>query len=194
VEYYNADGTQSFCGNGARSSVAFAKHIGIITDQANFKAIDGLHFAEFLGADVKLEMSVKEKIQEEGEDYSLNTGSPHYCRFDQNEPDIVALGQEIRFSDKYTLEGVNVNTVRIDSKGISVQTYERGVEGETLSCGTGVTACALIAMDKKGLDSPVRVQTKGGILYVEGRVEDDIFKNVFLIGPAKLVFSGSIDV
>ena len=87
-----------------------------------------------------------------------------------------------------------MNTVRIDSKGLSVQTYERGVEDETLSCGTGVTACALIAMDKKGIASPVRVQTKGGTLYVEAKIEDGGFKDVFLIGPANFVYSGSIDV
>ncbi|MFZ9029338.1 MAG: diaminopimelate epimerase [Crocinitomicaceae bacterium] len=194
VDYYNADGTQSFCGNGARCSVAFAKQIGLIKDQASFNAIDGLHFAEFLGGDVKLEMTVNEKVQEEGEDFTLNTGSPHYCRFDQNEPDIVELGKSIRYADKYALEGINVNSVRIDSNGLSVQTYERGVEDETLSCGTGVTACALVAMNKKGIKSPVRVETKGGTLYVEAIIEDEGFKDVFLIGPANFVYSGSIDV
>lgn len=194
VDYYNADGTQSFCGNGARCSVAFAKQIGLIEEQASFNAIDGFHFAEFLGDDVKLEMTVTEKVQEEGEDFTLNTGSPHYCRFDQNESNIVELGKSIRYSDKYAAEGINVNSVRIDSKGLSVHTYERGVENETLSCGTGVTACALIAMDKKGIASPTRVQTKGGVLYVEAKVEDGGFENVFLIGPANFVYSGSIDV
>lgn len=194
VDYYNADGSQSFCGNGARCSVSFARQIGLIKDQASFNAIDGLHFAEFLGDNVKLEMSVSDKVQEDGEDYTLNTGSPHFCRFDQNEPDIVELGKEIRYSDKYRAEGINVNTIRIDDKGLSVQTYERGVEDETLSCGTGVTACALIAMDKKGVASPVRVHTKGGTLYVEAKMDENGFSEVYLIGPAKFVFSGSIDV
>ncbi len=194
VDYYNADGTQSFCGNGARCSVAFARQIGLIHDQATFGAIDGMHFAEFLGDDVKLEMSVTDKIGVEGEDFVLNTGSPHYCRFDQTQPDIIALGREIRYSEKYTEEGINVNTIRIDNKGLSVQTYERGVENETLSCGTGVTACALIAIAKKGLESPVRVQTKGGTLYVEATVHEGGFNNVFLVGPAKFVFKGALDV
>lgn len=194
VDYYNSDGTQSFCGNGARCSVAFARHMGIIRDKVTFNAIDGLHYAEFQGANVKLAMSVKEGVQLDGDDFTLETGSPHYCSFVNEPVDIVSFGKEVRYSQKYNAEGINVNVIELIPEGIQVQTYERGVEDETLSCGTGVTACALIAMKEKGLSSPVKVITKGGELSVEADIVGDKFHNVFLIGPAKFVFSGSIDV
>ena len=194
VDYYNADGTQSFCGNGARCSVAFAKQNGIIKNKTKFNAIDGLHSAGFIDENIKIEMVVSDLIQKCGEDYILNTGSPHYCRFDQDEVDIVSVGRKIRFSDKYKNEGINVNIIRMVDGGLSVQTYERGVEDETLSCGTGVTACALIAIEMEEFTSPVKVQTKGGTLYVEAMVENGIFSNVFLIGPAEFVYGGTVNV
>lgn len=194
VDYYNADGTQSFCGNGARCSVAFAKHMGLIRDQVRFNAIDGIHFAEFINGNVRLEMTVNDKVQEVGDDFTLYTGSPHYCRFVDTPMDIVEFGRSVRYSDMFSREGINVNSVMVGSKGIEVQTYERGVEDETLSCGTGVTASALIAMKERGLKSPVHVLTKGGELIVEANLEEEGFKEVYLTGPAKFVFSGTIDV
>lgn len=194
VDYYNADGTQSFCGNGARCSVAFAKHMGLIRNEVRFNAIDGMHYAEFLGGSVRLEMTVDGTIQKVGNDFTLDTGSPHYCHFTNESIDIVEFGKEIRYSDDYKENGINVNTIRMEPEEIIVHTYERGVEDETLSCGTGVTACALVAMQERGLESPVRVKTKGGELFVEATVSDGKFNEVFLVGPAKFVFSGSIDV
>lgn len=194
VDYYNADGSQSFCGNGARCSVAFARHMGLIKNEVHFNAIDGLHFASFQGDNVRLEMSVNESVVSEGSDFKLYTGSPHYCRFVEDPLDIVEFGKKIRYSKKYKSDGINVNTIQRKGEGIEVQTYERGVEDETLSCGTGVTACALISMQELGLNSPVNVSTKGGDLKVEAELDNGKFSNVYLIGPAQFVFSGTIDV
>ena len=186
VDYYNADGSQSFCGNGARCSTIFAREIGLIETQAEFEAIDGVHKSE--------EMLPVNGINQEGEDYILETGSPHYVKIvDENRPDIIELGRSIRYSDKYKTTGINVNTVVVRSDTeIDVETYERGVEDETLSCGTGVTACALVQMKKINTPSQIKVHTKGGDLSVEAEFNGDGFSNIWLTGPAEKVFDGSI--
>lgn len=198
VEYYNSDGSQSFCGNGARCSVAFAKSLGIIENKTQFNAIDGVHNAEVSIDDrVHLEMLPVTGIERSDEDYVMDTGSPHYIRFVQPEsaPDIVAFGKEIRYSDTYREQGINVNSVvEIGPGTIHVATYERGVEDETLSCGTGVTACALAFMDKHATSEEVSVTTKGGKLSVKAEKTASGFENIWLIGPAKKVFDGSIEI
>lgn len=198
VEYYNSDGSQSFCGNGARCSVAFAKFLGVIESDTNFLAIDGAHRAS-IGVDgkVKLEMLPVSSIQYVDEDVVMDTGSPHYVRFCNSDsvPDIVSFGKEIRYSENYQAQGINVNTVvEIGPKNIHVATYERGVEDETLSCGTGVTACALAYMKKTDTSDEVVVTTKGGKLSVKAEMEGEGFDHIWLIGPAKKVFDGSIDI
>lgn len=195
VDYYNSDGSQSFCGNGGRCSVAFARHMGIIRNKTSFNAIDGIHQAEFMDGEVKLEMCDVNEVTDKGGDFVLNTGSPHYIRIAEgDEPGIVEFGKQIRYSPEFKEEGINVNIVSLQDGGIKVETYERGVEDETLSCGTGVTAAALIAMKFKEYGSPVSIKTKGGDLkvYAESGVEG--FKNIWLQGPAKFVFTGMIDV
>ena len=197
VEYYNADGSQSFCGNGARCSVAFAKSLGLIKDKATFNAIDGIHEASIENGIVRLEMLPVHSIQKVNSDYWLHTGSPHYVRIiDSIESlDIVDFGKSIRYSDVYKKDGVNVNIAQgVDSNTIHVQTYERGVEDETLSCGTGVTACALVWMDLNPSLDNVNVTTKGGNLSVEAIRNGEGFASIWLSGPAKHVFDGSIDV
>ena len=197
VEYYNADGSQSFCGNGARCSVAFAKSLGLIENKAKFNAIDGIHEATIENGIVRLEMLPVDSIQKVNNDYWLETGSPHYVRIINqiDSVDIVALGKSIRYSETYKKNGVNVNTIKeIDASTIRVETYERGVEDETLSCGTGVTACALVWMDLNSELDKVNITTKGGDLVVEARRVGNGFSSIWLSGPAKNVFDGRIDV
>ena len=197
VEYFNADGTQSFCGNGARCSVAFAKEIGLIASEAFFLAIDGEHKASIKSGIVRLEMLPVSEVLEMDGDYIVDTGSPHYINMNSKGLDIITYGQSIRYSDTFSENGINVNLVDvIDENTIQVQTYERGVEDETLSCGTGVTACALVFMKDEKEKVKVNVETKGGILSVEADPFSNEFgfANIWLSGPAIKVFDGSIDV
>lgn len=201
MEYFNADGSQSFCGNGARCSVAFAKELGLIAIETRFMAIDGEHMAIFINGIVDLEMRPVSEIDKDGNDYVIDTGSPHYIHL--ADPDsikhlnIVDYGRKVRFSPKYAENGINVNVMtQLGENKIQVMTYERGVEDETLSCGTGVTACALALMSKSvsaELDA-VKVQTKGGDLVVSAERDGKGFTNVWLSGPAKMVFNGVISV
>ena len=198
IDYYNADGSKSFCGNGARCSVAFAHRLGKIGETTTFSAIDGIHRAGLLEGIVRLEMLPVSEIQRLGDDYWMDTGSPHFIRFvhsiDQH--NVVDFGRRIRYSEPFREEGVNVNLLLEKEDCIYVETYERGVEDETLSCGTGVTACALAFMDRHALtESVVRVQTKGGMLKIEAKQrEAGRFSDIWLSGPAQYVFDGSIDV
>ncbi len=201
VDYYNADGSQSFCGNGARCSVQFAKNIGIIDDSCQFMAIDGLHSASFsANGDVKLLMNDVQKVERisgETSDYVLDTGSPHYVRFcDNDELDIVEFGREIRYNDRFKQLGINVNTARRSGDYIQVQTYERGVEGETFSCGTGVTAVALAdAVNKTDTQGSSKIRTKGGELLVHWKKNSaGGFESIYLEGPAKKVYDGQIEL
>ena len=200
VEYYNADGSQSFCGNGARCSVAFASTLDLLEKETTFMAIDGAHKAELLADGVvRLEMLPVETISRHGHDFVINTGSPHYIRFAANDDttDVVTFGREIRYSDEFKEEGVNVNLVfDLGSNVIHVATYERGVEDETLSCGTGVTACALAYMSANENVLEVKVRTKGGNLKVNAEYDTANgkggFTNIWLYGPTKSVFNGRI--
>jgi len=191
--YFNADGSQSMCGNGARCAVAFSKFLGIIEDNTSFLAIDGPHTAEISDGLVSLGMGNVSNIDNAGPDFFVNTGSPHHVRFVENvdEYPVVTTGTDIRYSKTYEPKGTNVNFVTpIAADQIHVRTYERGVENETLSCGTGVTACALVYGDQNKLNE-VKIKTPGGNLKVQFEaVADGSFKNIFLIGPAEQVFQG----
>ena len=193
--YFNADGSQSMCGNGARCAVAFSQFLGLLTDDCHFYAIDGSHFARFRDGEVELGMSDVNSIDEVGDDFFLNTGSPHYVRMVDNVRDypVVEEGARIRYSHSYPL-GTNVNFVSVISdEEIFVRTYERGVEDETLSCGTGVTACALVFGREKGKNE-VGIQTLGGGLKVRFGDTPEGFRDILLIGPAEQVFHGRIKV
>lgn len=196
VDYYNSDGSKSFCGNGARCAVAFAKSKGINTAHVRFIAIDGPHEASQVGGIVSLMMNDVQHVQEDDGVYVLNTGSPHYIRFveDVEEFPVVAEGQAVRYSDTYKVDGINVNFVEIKAENeLYVRTYERGVEDETLSCGTGVTAAALAYAMKEQLNGEplITVKTRGGQLQVRfTRTHNDQFSGIFLIGPAIKVFEG----
>ncbi|MFD1162489.1 diaminopimelate epimerase [Hwangdonia seohaensis] len=195
--YYNADGNQSsMCGNGGRCLVAFAKQLGVIKNKAVFEAIDGLHHATINGDIVKLQMQNVDVIEKHKQHVFLDTGSPHHVQFENQIDgfDIKTKGAKIRYGAPYNKAGSNVNFVKKISNAVfKVRTYERGVEDETLSCGTGVTAVALamhyIGETEKNL---ITLQTQGGDLQVSFKEENGVYNNVWLIGPAKLVFQGKI--
>ncbi|QCR23422.1 diaminopimelate epimerase [Pontibacter sp. SGAir0037] len=193
--YFNADGRLgSMCGNGARCAVRFARQLGLIEDVAHFLAADGEHQASVERDLIHLKMNDVASVEQVGEDYFLNTGSPHYVRFVENvqELDAFADGRAVRYNDRFRAAGTNVNFVeRLSENEIYVRTYERGVEDETLSCGTGVTACALVA-GMEGAESPVSVKTLGGELQVTFKRAGEGFHQIYLIGPAKLVYSGTV--
>ncbi len=199
VDYYNSDGSKSFCGNGARCSVAFAHELGITKDSVSFMAIDGVHEAVKKGGLVYLKMNDVSEIDDSQKEYVLDTGSPHFIHFTENvaDFDIVAYGKQIRYSDKYKQEGINVNAIhQLDEHSFEIRTYERGVEDETLSCGTGVTAAAL-ALGKKNQvvgEFEYQVKSQGGELSVKFTNNNPGFTNIWLIGPALSVFKGEVNV
>lgn len=198
--YFNADGNQSsMCGNGGRCLVKFAYHMGIHKTEYRFIAIDGEHIAD-IGTDntVRLKMVDVNKVEQHSTYAVLNTGSPHFIKFSNNVKDIDVheTGREIRYSKDFKEQGINVNFVEsLDEDSIFVRTYERGVEDETMSCGTGVTAAALVsAHNEKGFNR-VEVKTPGGRLSVEfDKLDEDHFENIWLCGPAEFVFKGEVEV
>ena len=193
--YFNADGSQSMCGNGARCAVAFSAFLGIIKDKTHFLAIDGPHDAILVGDQVELLMGNVSGITESLGDFFVNTGSPHHIRFVEQVKDypVFDQGKSIRYDACYAPAGTNVNFVeRISENEVFVRTYERGVENETLSCGTGVTAAAIVfgALQKQ---NHVKINTLGGRLSVKFHQGDSGgFSDIWLIGPAEQVFSGKI--
>ncbi len=201
MRFYNSDGSlATMCGNGGRCIAAFALYLGIVGKAMHFRAADGMHSAEILQSNnshytVRLSLHALHEPRKEKRDYVLHTGVPHFVRFLSNvtheDLDVVAEGRSIRYSDRFMPEGVNVNFVSDYEEGIYVRTYERGVEGETLSCGTGVTASAISwAMEKGWVQGPVKVTTRGGSLEVDFRLHGDKATDVYLTGPAILVFKG----
>ena len=200
MNYFNADGRQSsMCGNGGRCIVSLAHHLGIVGEHCVFDAIDGLHEASMLaGHDVALKMIDVDSVSKEDEDYVLDTGSPHFIRLcpNLNELDLTLAAHEIRYGARYKEEGINVNFIEPTEDGIAIRTYERGVEDETLACGTGVTAAAIawaVKNEHFGQQS-YQVQAAGGALSVKFDRHKDSFKEVWLTGPATLVFQGEIEV
>lgn len=195
--YYNADGNESsMCGNGGRCLVAFAKHLGVINEHAVFEAIDGVHHATIHGDMVRLQMQDVHTIEKHSKHVFLNTGSPHHVQFEDRieDFDIKTKGATIRYGEPYNEVGSNVNFVKkINDQIFAVRTYERGVEDETLSCGTGVTAVALAMHALNETDKNlITLQVQGGELQVSFDVENGVYKNVWLIGPATFVYKGTI--
>ncbi len=196
--YYNADGKpSSMCGNGARCMVAFAASLGIIESKTHFLAVDGPHEAIIPSFQyVSLKMQDVNQIIRDGQHCVLNTGSPHYVQFEKeiDHMHVVQEGRKIRYSDAYAAEGINVNFAVKTQDHLQVRTYERGVEDETLSCGTGVTAAALASADAIG-SYDIPVETPGGSLRVRfEKTSADQFSNIWLSGPATFVFKGEINL
>ena len=213
MDFFNPDGSKSFCGNGARCAVKFAFDSNIIKQhKISFEAIDGAHHASVCSSDVKLEMAVdslpikttlQSNIPENFiESYFMDTGSPHFVAYVDRmnlleSQRLIQIGHEIRYSTEYKDKGINVNLVYVlDSGELSIATYERGVENETLSCGTGATACALIhAMHKEEQTGDIKVNTKGGLLQVTYEKNNQgSFNAVHLICPAMLIYNGTIRI
>jgi diaminopimelate epimerase len=203
MTYYNADGKEgTMCGNGGRCLTQYAFDKGIKKDIYTFIAIDGPHESKIdQNGWVHLKMSdvkaVEKNIEGDVTFYVLDTGSPHYVEMvdNVNSVDVVALGQMIRYNERFKQVGINVNFVAQEENQLFVRTYERGVENETFSCGTGVTASALIAgIDKLGAQT-IQIETLGGKLAVSfNNRGDNAFDDIWLMGPGTFVFNGSMDI
>ncbi len=199
--YYNADGNEStMCGNGGRCIVAFAFRLNIINHKTIFRAVDGIHTAELTAPDyVKLKMNDVNDIETDDDSCFLNTGSPHYVKF---VPEVLLIdvfreGRQIRYGDRFSNGGTNVNFVQDMGDRIYVRTYERGVENETLSCGTGVVAASISThWLKKGGDGKhiIHVETSGGNLTVSFNHHMGKYTDIWLEGPAAFVFAGEIEI
>ena len=196
--YYNADGNEStMCGNGGRCIVAFAKFLGIIENKTEFVAIDGLHNAKIIDGIVHLQMQDVSKIEAFDNHQFLDTGSPHHVEMVSGitDFDVKSKGEKIRYGAPYNEEGSNVNFVeQLATDNFAVRTYERGVEDETLSCGTGVTAVA-IAMHKTGKtkSNEISLKVEGGQLSVTFNNDETGYNNIWLVGAADYVFKGEIE-
>jgi diaminopimelate epimerase len=191
--YFNADGKQSsMCGNGGRCIIAFAQMLEMIEDETTFMAIDGEHKGRLMDDGIYLQMQDVKKIEGVGDGLVLNTGSPHYIEMvdDLDNLDVNKEGRKIRNSAPFKKEGINVNFV-LDANELQLRTYERGVEAETLSCGTGVVATA-IAMHYANCieETLVNVKTKGGELTVSFEEFNSGYRNIWLSGEASMVFAG----
>lgn len=204
--YYNSDGRlSSMCGNGGRCIAAFAMHLGIGKPAAmlRFTAVDGFHTAQIIetinqGFIVDLEMQPVHGIEQPNE-YTviLNTGSPHFVRIchDVDSLDLMTEARKIRYSERFAAQGINVNYIQKTGDSLKVRTYERGVEDETYSCGTGVVASCLAADVLMQGFQPLQIITKGGILQVKAeKISEENYVNVHLIGPAVKVFEGQIEL
>ncbi|MDG1973945.1 MAG: diaminopimelate epimerase [Flavobacteriaceae bacterium] len=197
--YFNSDGNLgSMCGNGARCSVKFAQNNKIVTDKTLFNAFDGNHRANIHNNTVSLSMNDVSDIKTYGEDLFLDTGSPHYVKIVKNLEnfDVYNQGKLIRNSNEFFRHGVNINFVKIISeKEFEVRTFERGVEDETLSCGTGVTAVALsMHYLNKTLLNNLKIKTKGGVLDVKFIKNNNRYEKIILSGNVELIFEGEIDM
>ena len=196
--YFNSDGNESsMCGNGGRCIVAFAHELSIIGETAKFNAIDGLHEAEIIGEQVTLKMIDVDEIKHIRNHSFVNTGSPHHIQLVDNLDrfSVKKEGARIRYG-LYGEKGSNINFVEQESDTVfRVRTYERGVEDETLSCGTGVTAVALVMYDMKNTEAnTLNIRTQGGDLKVRFTKSGSKFVDVSLIGPAVKVFEGQWQV
>ena len=198
MNYFNADGkTSSMCGNGSRCTVAFAFAQGIKRDSYYFVTSDGPHEAMVLAdGNIKIKMADVITIEEYGDDKVLDTGSPHFVKSVKNvdHANVKEAGRAIRYNDKYANQGINVNFVEKTAENkIKVRTYERGVEDETLSCGTGVTACSLVSAYQEG-ENNISIVTPGGSLNVRFNKDENSYQDIWLEGPVAKVFSGTITI
>ena len=207
-DFYNSDGsTADMCGNGARCFARFIQSVTGATERTSFETGAGVITARFQGERVTINLTAPhtlrlgEIVPAAGAKltvHSLNTGVPHAVVFvpDADKAMVQALGAEIRYHEHFKPKGTNVNFAQVlGPNHIRVRTYERGVEGETLACGTGVTASALVSARVHGFQSPVRVQVQGGdTLEVAWTAAGDDFAEVQLTGPADFVFRGSIEI
>lgn len=193
LTFFNPDASLSFCGNGSRCAVRFAKDLNLVAQSSiRFKAFDGWHNAIIHGNGITISMRDVSTVEPLTDGVFINTGAPHVVieKKDLNAIDLIQEGRTIRYDKKYNPVGTNVNFIQSTENGIKVRTYEKGVEDETLSCGTGVTASALAYALKHPELSAVEVETLGGKLNVVFSRKEGVFTDVQLSGPAELVFKG----
>ena len=195
--YFNSDGNEaSMCGNGGRCIAAFAHHLGLIKKQTMFVAADGVHEAIVESPDyIKLKMNDVSNVEQGDDFYYLNTGSPHYVKFVHNliRKDVYAEGRAIRYNDRFKNEGTNVNFVELENGHLFIRTYERGVENETLACGTGIVAASIAASIYEGNGkTSYPIQAMGGNLNVRFTHTKSAYTDIWLEGPAEMVFEGKI--
>ena len=195
--YFNSDGSQSLCGNGSRCGFSFAQALGIVKQSARFETTDGVH--DIKSEDGLIHFSFYDTqtgISSIKDDWHLNTGSPHCIRFvkDTDQVDVLSEGRKIRNLPSYSSQnGTNVNFAQLLTDSVKMRTYERGVENETLSCGTGAVAVALMS-SQFGLKSPVKLETTGGDLHIYFEQNDETFSDIWLAGPAEKVFDGIVTI
>jgi diaminopimelate epimerase len=207
MEFFNPDGSKSFCGNGSRCAYAFWCELTGDHRPASFTAIDramttsgiASHHGEWIGNDVAISLPYVGFVDQgiDGPDVDfINTGSPHVLVWseDVDAVDLLIDAPPRRRSSKYGPGGVNVNYLQVVGDVLRIRTFERGVEAETLSCGSGVVAAAISALYRRKVNSPVKVRAQGGELRVEAKqVDREGFDQIRLIGPVKKVFNGSIE-
>lgn len=195
--YCNPDASQSFCGNGSRCAVHLAHHLQIIRDKTKFVSMDKVYTAAIQAGNISISLHDVANIQRVGNDYFVDTGSPHYIRLVDDEAfagDLVACWKLVNNTTQFKSSLTNVNFVKLlKNNTIAIRTYERGVNVETLSCGTGAVAAALVSATH-GYSSPIEVTTPGGRLQVGFQINNGVFTKIHLIGPATLVFQGQINV
>jgi diaminopimelate epimerase len=202
MRYFNADGKEgSMCGNGGRCIAAFASKNGIINDKASFEAVDGVHQASIVSKEGRLyqvDLSMQEVRSGRWgkDDIHLDTGSPHLVclRHNIEHMDVYSIGKKLRYDARFGEEGSNVNFIEEKDGILHIRTYERGVENETLSCGTGVTAAAIAWAIREEVAGPLSIKSRGGLLKVAYKKDGEIFTDVVLSGPAEFVFSGEIEI
>lgn len=196
--FYNPDASQSFCGNGSRCLLAFCEKLGIPVDDISFNAIDAIHTGRKQDNSYAINMGAMafSSIESIGNDLFLDTGSPHYVVFEPQveDLDLVPMARAIRYNERFKSRGTNVNFVQVEKGLARVRTYERGVEDETLSCGTGVTAVALAVASKGMANDLCKVETPGGALEVRFTRTEQGFEDVWMIGPAVHVFDAEIEL
>lgn len=198
MRYFNSDGKiGSMCGNGGRCAAHFSMKHKIAGNSQKFMAYDGIHKADVMNDTVRLQMADVNEYRLVDGSYFLNTGSPHYVVFtrDIDEMNVHEEGKRLRWSPNFAPGGTNVNFVEVHKDGLYMRTFERGVEEETLACGTGVTASAIASVLKGHFDTgSVNVRARGGNLKVEFNINDGKVSNIWLTGPATFVFEGVIKV
>lgn len=199
MEFFNPDASKSFCGNGSRCAFAFWSGLNGDAPVAKFTAIDGEHAGEWRKVEVAVTLrdvaTIKRATQGEDVDF-IHNGSPHELVWvkDPAAVKIMVEGPERRYAPVHAPGGTNVNFLRVQDGVVDMRTYERGVEAETLSCGTGVVAAALSALHRGLVQAPVAVRTPGGALSVEALLQDGGARHVRLTGPVQHVFSGTISI
>ncbi|MCD6578315.1 diaminopimelate epimerase [bacterium] len=203
MKYFNSDGSEAqMCGNGGRCISMFAYKAGIVGKKMTFETLSGIYSSEIIGDDVRLKMIPPKNYLEyilaydsNGyKGYLIDTGVPHFVIFYYPKGDIKKIGGFFRYHKNFQPEGTNVDFVKVvDKNNIEIRTYERGVENETLACGTGSAASALIAVLMGKCEGSVNVLTKSGIfLKIDSNIENGEVKEYFLEGNAEKVYEGKL--